>query len=172
MLSRRQDQDKDSLSIVCEPEMVQRYKQLQTIKNKLLLLLLLLFCGFEIKWIYDPRSYERNVSNCVKKPEIFRTSTGFEPVTSWYQCDALTNWAMKPPTLGAGHLWVLMFGNPVNIVNLPWKRQIKTGTFIDRGKHILKFKIFWMNNKTIIEFGFRIIWRSMRIWEGVIHLGR
>ena len=27
------------------------------------------------------------------------TSTGFEPVTSRYQCDALTNWAMKPLTL-------------------------------------------------------------------------
>ena len=33
-----------------------------------------------------------NVSlcNCVKKPEKkFRTSTGFEPVTSRYRCDAL-----------------------------------------------------------------------------------
>ena len=29
-----------------------------------------------------------------------------------------------------------------------------------------------MNNKTIIEFGFRIIWRIMEISEGVIRLGR
>ena len=29
-----------------------------------------------------------------------------------------------------------------------------------------------MNNKTIIEFGFRIIWRIMEIEEGVIHRGR
>ena len=36
------------------------------------------------------------------------TSMGFKPVTSRYWCDALTNWAMKPLTLGAGHLWVLM----------------------------------------------------------------
>ena len=57
------------------------------------------------KWSYYPRSYERNICNCVKKPEKFRTSTGFEPVTSRYRCDALTNWAMKPLTLGAGHLW-------------------------------------------------------------------
>ena len=28
-----------------------------------------------------------------------------------------------------------------------------------------------MNNKTIIEFGFRIIWRIMEILEGVIRLG-
>ena len=28
---------------------------------------------------------------------------GFEPLTSRYRCDALTNWAMKPLTLGAGH---------------------------------------------------------------------
>ena len=26
-----------------------------------------------------------------------------------------------------------------------------------------------MNNKTIIEFGFRILWRIMEISEGVIH---
>ena len=65
-------------------------------------------CGYEIKWSYDLRSYERNFSNCVEKPEKFRTSTGFEPVTSRFRCDALTNWAMKPLTLGAGHLWVLM----------------------------------------------------------------
>ena len=28
-----------------------------------------------------------------------------------------------------------------------------------------------MNNKTIIDFGFRIIWRIMEIWDGVIRLG-
>ena len=39
----------------------------------------------------DLRSYERNFCNCVKKPQQFRTSTGFEPVTSRYRCDALTN---------------------------------------------------------------------------------
>ena len=50
-------------------------------------------------------SYERNLSNCVKKPE---KSQRFESVTSRYRCDTLTNWAMKPLTLGAGHLWVLM----------------------------------------------------------------
>ena len=31
--------------------------------------------------------------------------------------------------------------------------------------------IFWMNNKAIIEFGFRRIWRILQISEGVIHLG-
>ena len=29
-----------------------------------------------------------------------------------------------------------------------------------------------MNNKTIIEFGFRTIWRIMEISEGVIRFGR
>ena len=29
-----------------------------------------------------------------------------QPVTSRLRCNALTNWAMKPLTLGAGHLWV------------------------------------------------------------------
>ena len=48
-------------------------------------------CGYEIKGSYDPGSYERNFCNCVKKPEKFRTSTGFELVTLRYRCDALTN---------------------------------------------------------------------------------
>ena len=61
-----------------------------------------------IKQSHDLRSYERNFYNCVEKPEKFRTSTGFEPVTSRFRCDALTNRAMKPLTLGAGHLWALM----------------------------------------------------------------
>ena len=54
------------------------------------------------------------ICNCVKKFEKFRTSTGFEPVTSRYRCDALTNWAMKPLTLGVGHFWVLMFAWGMN----------------------------------------------------------
>ena len=33
-------------------------------------------------------------------------------------------------------------------------------------------ELFWMNNKTVIEFGFRIIWRIMEISEGVIRRGR
>ena len=32
----------------------------------------------------------RSLSNCEQKPEKVRTSTGFEPVTSRYRCDALT----------------------------------------------------------------------------------
>ena len=28
-------------------------------------------CGYEIKWSYDPRIYERNFCNYVKKPEIW-----------------------------------------------------------------------------------------------------
>ena len=32
--------------------------------------------------------------------------------------------------------------------------------------------MFWMNNKAIIEFGFRRIWRILQIKEGVIHRGR
>ena len=39
----------------------------------------------------------------VQKPEKVTTSIGFEPVTSQYRCNTLTNWAMKPLTLGAGN---------------------------------------------------------------------
>ena len=49
---------------------------------------------------------------------------------------------------------------------------------IDGGKHVLAMLLllllllllFWMNNKTIIEFGFRIMWRIMEIEEGVVGL--
>ena len=37
----------------------------------------------------------------------------------------------------------------------------------------LNYELFWMNNKTIIEFGFRffpVIWRIMEIEEGVSRL--
>ena len=36
----------------------------------------------------------------------------------------------------------------------------------------LNLELFWRNNKTIIEFGFRGIRRILQISEGVIHLGR
>ena len=60
-----------------------------------------------IHWTVDLKS-SKPWSSQLWKPEKVRTSTGFEPVTWRYQCDALTNWAMKPLTLRAGHLWVLM----------------------------------------------------------------
>ena len=60
--------------------------------------------------------FKRNLSNCEQKPEKVKTSMGFEPVTSRYRYDALTNWAMKPLTLGAGHLWVL---------RSPWRIDVK-----------------------------------------------
>ena len=37
---------------------------------------------------------------------------------------------------------------------------------------ILKYKLFWMNNKTIIGFIFRVIWQIICISEGVIRLIR
>ena len=69
--------------------------------------------------VYDPCSYERNLCNCIYKSlQKVRTSTGFEPVTSRYWCDALPNWAMKPLTLGGGHLWVLrsLWGMNVEVI--------------------------------------------------------
>ena len=45
----------------------------------------------------------------------FRTSTGFEPVTSRLPLRCSTNWDMKPLTLGAGQLWVHIF---------PWKKWV------------------------------------------------
>ena len=72
-----------------------------------------------LNWNYDPRSYKQNSCDCVKKPEKFRASTGFEPVTSRYRCDALTNWAMKPLNVGS---WSFVGSNvPVrNESTLKW----------------------------------------------------
>ena len=52
----------------------------------------------------DPRSCERNLCMQLRqKPEKkFKTLRGFQPLTSRYRCDALTNRAMKPPILRAG----------------------------------------------------------------------
>ena len=51
-----------------------------------------------------PRPFSVSVfQNCVAFWFVKFRTTGFEPVTSRYRCDALTNWAMKPLTLGAGH---------------------------------------------------------------------
>ena len=56
------------------------------------------------------------------------------------------------------------------------RRTIEDELNIDGGKHVLalflNYELIWMNNKTIIEFGFRIIWRIMEILEGVIRRGR
>ena len=70
----------------------------------------------EMKWKWrNYRSSERNLCNCIKKPEKIRTSTGFEPVTSRLPVRCSNNWAIKPLTLGAGQLWVQMF---------PWKKRV------------------------------------------------
>ena len=62
----------------------------------------------------DLRRCERNYMQLRKEAwKKFRTSTGFEPMTLQYQSDALTNWAMKPLTLGAGQFIV-----PVKVMNV------------------------------------------------------
>ena len=50
---------------------------------------------FEIKWAMII-AVMNTIYATAYKPEKVRTSTGFEPLTSRYRCDALTNWAMKP----------------------------------------------------------------------------
>ena len=61
----------------------------------------------------------------------FRTSMGFEPVTSRLPVRCSTNWAMKLLTLGAGQLWVHMF---------PWKKWVLV---IYEINHIWTAEIIW-----------------------------
>ena len=70
----------------------------------------------------------------IQKPEKFR-SFRFDPVTSRYQCDAQTNWAMKPLMLGAGHLWVLIS---------PWGMNVKW---------YMKYFIYWTDVKSCKPWG-------------------
>ena len=93
---------------------------------------------FQVKWRMILAVMNAIWCNCIKKPEKnFRTSTGFEHVTSRYQCDALTNWAMKPLTLGAGQLWIHIF---------PWKRWVR-------------MMCIW--NKSYMNCGIEINWRMV-----------
>ena len=61
------------------------------------------------KWSSQWRQFMQLRKEAWKK---FRTSRGFEPVTSRYRCNALTTELL---TLGAGQLWVHMF---------PWKKWV------------------------------------------------
>ena len=114
-------------------------------------------CGYEIKSSYDPRSYGRNFCNCVKKLENFRTSTGFEPVTSRYRCDALTNWVMKPLNLGAGHLWVLMF---------PWGMNQRWNDIWNGSYMNCRYEIKWSYGPAVH------IWSISYIISSLIHSSR
>ena len=60
----------------------------------------------------------------------------------------------------------------------PWKPGDKALLFwwaekprAKRRNSVKNGEIFWMNNKAIIEFGFRRIWRILQISEAVIHRG-
>ena len=87
--------------------------------------------------------------------------------------------------------WLLFtkFGKNFVILN-QWRRKcnplqsIESLTFGDevsvilgeqKNKELIFFfktlKIFWINDKAVIEFGFRRIWRILQTSEGVIHLG-
>ena len=56
--------------------------------------------------------------------------------SSRYRCDALTNWAIKPLTLGAGHLLVLMSPWGMNVkwfmkCFIYWTADVKSSTSYD-----------------------------------------
>ena len=82
------------------------------------------------KWRNDRRSEEA-------RKKKFRTSTGFEPVTSRLPVRCSTNWAVKPLTWGAGQLWVHMF---------PWKKWV---LLIDEINHIWTVEMKWKRRKIL-----------------------
>ena len=50
----------------------------------------------------DPRSCERNLCNCVRSLKKIQDFNRIWTRALGLLVDALTNWAMKPPMLGAG----------------------------------------------------------------------
>ena len=91
---------------------------------------------------YDPRSYGRTFSNCTEKHEKFRTSTGFEPVTSRYRCDALTNWAMKP-------LKPLTLGASAKIASITARINLSIGSNFNSPQYPAQFRNgLWRTNSS------------------------
>ena len=73
-------------------------------------------------------------------------------VKSAARCRLLNRWPRKP-------------GDKVVLFWRAEKQRAKWRNYFKNGEK------FWMNNKAIIAFGFRRIWRILQISEGVIHLG-
>ena len=73
-------------------------------------------------------------------------------VKSAARCRLLNRWQRKP-----GDKVVLYLVSLKN--KAKWQKSFKN------------WEIFWMNNKAIIELGFREIWRILQVSEGFIHLG-
>ena len=71
------------------------------------------FILYFIKWASQLWTQFKELRIETWKSEDFN---GVWTSASRYQCNALTNWAMKPLTLGAGHLWVLIS---------PWRMDVK-----------------------------------------------
>ena len=88
-------------------------------------------CGNEMKIKKWSSQWTQFMQLCKEAWTKFRTSTGFEPVTSRFLVWCSTNWAMKPLTLGAGQLlsvhmfpwknWVLM----IYEINHMWTAEMK-----------------------------------------------
>ena len=80
-----------------------------------------------IRWSYDPQSYEHNFSKKILHREAWKIQ-GFNGVSTsdLIQCqwEAITNWAMRPPMMRAGHLWVSYFILKTNIARGKAYRKI------------------------------------------------
>ena len=82
---------------------------------------------------YDPRSYGRKFCDCLCRS--LKNSGVQRGLNPWPRDTGAALWAMKPLTLGAGHLWVL-------IIMSPWRMDVKWYMKIF---HILncRFEIKW-----------------------------
>ena len=101
-----------------------------------------------IYWTADLKSGEQGSSQLWMQFKQLRIEArksqdfnGVWTVSSRYWCDALTNWAMKPLTLRAGDLWVLMS---------PWGMNVKW---------YMKFFIYWTADTPASRgHGFKLLW--------------
>ena len=94
-------------------------------------------CGYEIKWRMILAVVDHNFYNCVNEAwKKFRTSTGLEPVTSRYRCDAL------PTELWSHWRW----------------EQVNCGFICSRERYVSEWCIW---NKSYVNCGYEIKWRMI-----------
>ena len=80
--------------------------------------------------------------NCAQKPEQSGTSTGFEPVTSRYRCDALTNCALKPLTVAKIAFTTAKVHSLSKVVSLCNSGKMAIYNGLQKGK-MVKDGVFW-----------------------------
>ena len=91
-------------------------------------------------------------------------------MTARYRWDALTSWAVKPLTLGAGHLWVLMSpwsdsAQGTFVVAARTRQICKRRGFLDFDGHLIEQQNYWSR---LHQAGVKFMFFVRSVW--LLHL--